>query len=143
MSRYANPGPVHLSGVGGVCWPFWGDLGREPSRPAPLRYPRHVLTGGGDHALRARRPVCLEMSLPASQLGEQSFFHCCLRAPGSPGGTLHPPQPLALPADAPVVVVTGSPAPGFCSGGSCPSWSQTHRVGAALFEYWFFSKLGI
>lgn len=37
MSRYADPGPVHLSGVGGVCWPFWGDLGREPSRQPPPR----------------------------------------------------------------------------------------------------------
>lgn len=92
MSRYANPGPVHLSGVGGVCWPFWGDLGREPSRPAPLRYPRHVLTGGGDHALRARRPVCLETSLPAGQLGEQSFSTAAfvLRA--------HPEAPCTLPS---------------------------------------------
>lgn len=94
MSRSANPGPVHLSGVGDVCRPFWEDLGQEPSRPPAVFQARSHWRWGLCASVEVAplprdRPVC-------GQLGEQSFSsaasllrahreaHCTLPSPSCP-----------------------------------------------------------
>lgn len=141
MSRSANPGPVHLSGVGDVCRPFWEDLGQEPSRP--LQYSRHVLTGGGDCALQSRWPLCLETGLCAVSWATRAFpvLPPCSGLTGK--HTAPSPAPRA-PGRRPGGGADMEPCPAVVlPGGSCPAWLQTCPVGAALLEYWFFSKLGI
>lgn len=61
MSRDANPGPVHMSGVGNVCWPFWGRP-RSRAFKTPCSVPSTFSLAVGTRLLQPKCPVCLETS---------------------------------------------------------------------------------
>lgn len=115
MSRDANPGPVHMSGVGNVCWPFWGGP-RSRAFKTPCSVPSMFSLAVGT--------VCFSRSAPsasrqaaAGELGEQSVSSAAfsLRAHLEAHGTLPSPSRSRQTPPPPAVVVTWSPAPRFCS----------------------------